>query len=420
MRIKILGGLIVIGCFWTAVADGMREKGHVGSCPVLPADNIWNAPVNALPLDAHSAAYVSAIGSADVVHADFGSGTWNGGPIGIPFITVSASQPLVAIHYTAYGDESDPGPFPIPLNAPVEGGNDSAGDRHVLVVDRDNCLLFELYRAFRRPDGSWNADSGAKYDLRSNVLRPAGWTSADAAGLPIFPGLVRYAEVAAGEIKHAIRFTAPRTRRAYVWPARHFASSSNDPSLPPMGQRFRLKSGIDISGYSPTVQVILKAMKKYGIVLADNGSPWYISGVPDERWDNDMLHELDDIRGADFVAVDCSSLMIDPDSGQARGPITLAVTSPDGKEQWPRLGHRAITWTNGNLTGTVKILLYQYGSKIGVIAQGISATAGSMTWTVGKYIGGTAPAGSGYKVRIQSQLYPDKFDYSNSPFVILQ
>jgi hypothetical protein len=268
--------------FWWLLARlaGWDGTTALGSCPLLPADNVWNAPVDTLPLDANSGAYVNAIGASAVVHADFGSGTWNGGPIGIPFVPVADGQPDVAIHYTAYGDESDPGPFPVPAAAPVEGGSAADGDRHVLVVDRDNCLLYELYRAFPQADGSWNADSGARYDLRSNALRPAGWTSADAAGLPIFPGLVRYDEVAAGEIAHAIRFTAPQTRQAYVWPARHYASSSGDPALPPMGQRFRLKAGKDISGYSGPVQVILRAMKKYGIILADNGSSWYISGAP--------------------------------------------------------------------------------------------------------------------------------------------
>jgi|GEM_PF-759945 len=289
---------------------------------VLPADNIWNAPVDTLPLDPQSAAYVASIGTNAIVHADFGSGFWDGGPIGIPFVPVPGNQPAVAIHYTAYGDESDPGPFPIPPGAPVEGGEASDGDRHVLVVDRDNWILYELYRAFPQPDGSWNADSGARYDLRSNALRPAGWTSADAAGLPIYPGLVRYDEVASGEITHAIRFTAPRTRRAFVWPARHFASSSDDAARPPMGQRFRLKASVDLSGYSAPVQVILRAMKKYGIILADNGASWYISGAPDERWDNTMLHELDAVRGSDFEAVDCSGLMVDPDSGRV-GPAPL-------------------------------------------------------------------------------------------------
>ena len=185
------------------------------------------------------------------------------------------------------------------------------------MVDTDDCILYELYRAFPNGDGSWSADSGARYDLRSNVLRPDGWTSADAAGLPIYPGLVRYDEVAAGVIDHAIRFTAPATQKAYVWPARHHASSITDPSFPPMGQRFRLKADVDISGYPEHVRVILQAFKDYGLILADNGAPWYISGAPDERWDNQLLHAWDDIPGSAFEAVDVSSLIVDADSGRA-------------------------------------------------------------------------------------------------------
>ena len=402
-------------------ADSARvplRPAALGTCPVLPADNIWNTPVDALPLDPRSAAYVDSIGSNAVVHADFGSGTWNGGPIGIPFAAVPGTQPVVAIHYAAYGDESDPGPFPIPADAPIEGGEDSDGDRHVLVVDRDNCLLFELYRAFPRADGSWDADSGAKYDLQSNALRPAGWTSADAAGLPILPGLVRYDETAAGEIAHAVRFTAPRTRRAYVWPARHFASSSDDPDLPAMGQRFRLKASVDISGFSAPVQVILRAMKKYGLILADNGSPWYISGAPDERWDNDMLHEMDALRGADFEAVDCSGLMIDPESGRARLPEPLKLLSPNGGETWARKSARTIVWDAGTLTGSLKIFLYRNGKKIGSIASGAEAAAEAFSWMTGKAGSAFAPAGSGYAIRIQSAADPSVGDSSDAAFTI--
>lgn len=289
-------------------------------CSILPANNIWNTRIDSLPLAANSASYISSIGFAATLHPDFGSGDWppdTDSPIGIPFVEVDASQSLVAINYTAYGDESDPGPFPIPSAAPVEGGPSGDGDRHVLVVDHAGCRLYELYRAFPQTDGSWNADSGAAYDLNSNALRPDGWTSADAAGLPIFPGLVRYDEVAAGLIGHAIRFTAPSTQRAYVWPARHFASSITDPDLLPMGQRFRLKASFDIFGFSPEIQVILTAMKQYGLILADNGSAWYISGAPDERWNNDMLRELKAIPGSAFEAVDVSELQVSPDSGEA-------------------------------------------------------------------------------------------------------
>jgi hypothetical protein len=257
------------------------------------------------------------------MHPDFGSGVWPPGsnsPVGIPYIDVPAGTPAVTITYTAYGNESDPGPFPIPGSAPIEGGPDSTGDRHVIVVDRFRCELFELFNAHPGPGTSWMAASGARYELDSSKLRTDGWTSADAAGLPIFPGLVRYDEVVSGYIGHAIRFTAPETQAAHVWPARHDASSSSNLALPPMGQRFRMKAGFDITGYSPQVQVILRAFKEYGIILADNGSSWYVSGAPDPRWDNDILHELKEIPGSAFEAVDVSSLMVDPDSGRAQQP----------------------------------------------------------------------------------------------------
>jgi hypothetical protein len=289
-------------------------------CTVLPADNIWNTRVDGLPVHPRSGDYIASIGNSTTLHPDFGSGVWppgSDGPIGIPYVEVDGGQPKVTIIYTAYGDESDPGPFPVPQGAPVEGGPSSDGDRHVIVVDTFNCVLYELFSAFPKAGGTWHAASGARYDLSSNVLRPDGWTSADAAGLPIFPGLVRYDEVAAGEINHAIRFTAADTRKSHVWPARHDASSITNPAVPPMGQRFRLKSSFDTSGYSLHVRVILNAMKRYGLILADNGADWFISGAPDERWDNDMLRELKTVPGSAFEAVDVSSLIVDPDSGQA-------------------------------------------------------------------------------------------------------
>lgn len=290
---------------------------EVAGCPVFPSDNVWNTPVDTLPVDANSTAYIATIGVDRHVHADFGSGIWDSGPIGIPYVDVPGSQPKVAVTFD-YADESDPGPYPIPADAPIEGGSNSDGDRHVLVLDRDNCLLYEMFYAFPQADGSWHAGSGAIFDLNSNTLRPAGWTSADAAGLPILAGLVRYDEVASGEIRHALRFTAPQTRREYIWPARHFASNLTGAQYPPMGQRFRLRADFDISGFSPEVQVILQALKKYGMILADNGSAWFISGVPDERWNNDILRELYQVYGVDFEAVDVSSLMVDPDSAQVQ------------------------------------------------------------------------------------------------------
>jgi hypothetical protein len=236
---------------------------------------------------------------------------------------VPGSQPKVNVTFD-YDDESDPGPYPIPTDAPIEGGPQSDGDRHVLVLDREHCILYEMFYAFPGPDGDWQAGSGAVFDLNSNALRPETWTSADAAGLPILPGLVRYDEVAAGEIDHALRFTAPQTRRDYIWPARHYASNLTGSQYPPMGQRFRLRAGYDISGFSPEVQVILRALKKYGMILADNGAAWYISGVPDERWNNDLLRELHQVYGSAFEAMDESSLMVDRDAGQVR-PFSLNV-----------------------------------------------------------------------------------------------
>ena len=306
----------------------MWAQASIGGCPVLPANNIWNTPVNTLPVAANSATLVNTIGSGKYVHADFGSGTWNGGPIGIPFITVPGTQAKYPATFL-YDDESDPGPYAVPLNAPIEGGSQSTGDRHAIALDTTNCILYELYAAHPQT-ASWQADSGAIYNFRSNALRPAGWTSADAAGLPILPGLVTWEEVASGEIRHAIRFTVPQTRRAYVWPARHYASSLPGAQYPRMGERFRLKAGFDISGFPADVQVILKAMKQYGMILADNGSAWFVSGKPDERWNNDNLRRLHEVVGSNFEAVDTSSLMISPDSGEARqaGTAVRVEVSP--------------------------------------------------------------------------------------------
>jgi uncharacterized membrane protein YgcG len=300
-----------------ATARTAQSGPTLEGCPVFPVDSIWNTSVADLPLDPNSNAFINTIGPTRGLHPDFGSGTWNGGPIGIPYDVVDASEPKVNVSFD-YDDESDPGPYPIPTDATIEGGSLSTGDRHVLVLDRDTCILYELFSAYPQPDGSWQAGSGAIFDLSSNALRPSGWTSADAAGLPILSGLVRYDEIAAGEIRHALRFTAPQTRRDYVWPARHQASSLTGAQIPPMGQRFRLKAGFDISRFSAPVRVILQAMKTYGLILADNGSAWYISGVPDSRWDNDMLvSELAQVKGSYFEAVDESSLMLNPDSGLA-------------------------------------------------------------------------------------------------------
>ena len=287
-------------------------------CPTFPADSHWHAPVTGLPVHPNSEAYVASIGTDDGVKADFGSGTWEGGPIGIPITEVDPGQPEFQVTFD-YADESDPGPYPIPADASIEGGPSSDGDRHVIALDRNRCRLYELFDATPNGDGSWHAGSGAAYDLRSNALRPAGWTSADAAGLPILPGLVRYEEVAAGRIDHAVRVTVPATQDAYVWPARHAASDSSDTALPPMGLRLRLRADVDLSGLAPQARVVAEAMRTYGVIVADNGSAWFLSGAPDERWDNDALRTLGSLTGADFEAVDTSPLMVDPDSGQVAG-----------------------------------------------------------------------------------------------------
>lgn len=296
-------------------------------CPVLPADNIWNTPIDSLPVAEHSSEYIHSMGADTTLHPDFGQPYPEGGklmPIGIPYVVVPGSQPKVPVSFD-YDTESDPGPYPIPPDAPIEGVPDwdpgYDGDRHILVLDKDNCLLYETFYTWPNGDGSWASGSGAIFDLKSNALRPDGWTSADAAGLPILPGLVRYDEVAAGAINHAIRFTADTTRTDYVWPARHHAGSTADPGSPPLGQRFRLKSNFDISGFPQPMQVILRAMQQYGLILADNGSNWYVSGTQDDRWDNDMLvADFRQLKGSDFEAVDVSSLMVGPNSGKARQP----------------------------------------------------------------------------------------------------
>jgi hypothetical protein len=280
----------------------------IGGCPVFPATSVWNQPVSALPVASDSATLIASIGLDSSAHADFGSGLYDGQRIGIPYVVVSGKTTPKSTPRFDYSDESDRGPYPIPANVPIEGDpSPGSGDRHALIVDRDTCTLYELY-ALHRAGKGWAAGSGAIWSLDSNRLRPAGWTSADAAGLPILPGLARYDEVAAGSIDHALRFTAPRTRRAYIYPARHEAGSSSDPSLPPMGLRVRLKASFDIRGFPPQARVVLTALKRYGMILADNGSPWYISGAPDPRWSNDDLHSLGRLVGSDFEVVDTSKL----------------------------------------------------------------------------------------------------------------
>ncbi len=280
------------------ISDGPIQSADLSGMSVFPSDNPWNTDISNEGVDPNSNNLMASIGNKINLHPDFGT-VWDGDPIGIPYNVVNGTQPKVNVSFD-YANESDPGPYPIPPNALIEGGS----DKHVIVIDTTNHILYELFAATKNADNSWSAGSGAIYDLTINKLRPDYWTSADAAGLPIFPGLVRYDEVVEkGEINHALRFTVSESRNAFVHPATHGASSSNDVNLPPMGMRVRLKTNFDISKFAPHIQVILKALKKYGMFLADNGSNWYISGAHDSRWDDDELGELKTIQGNNFEVV---------------------------------------------------------------------------------------------------------------------
>lgn len=299
-----------------------------GSCPMFPADNVWNTPIASLPVDPHSAAWLASMDASSTnLHPDFGP-PFGAQPVpyGIPYTVVTDVTPKVSVSFQ-YADESDPAPYPFTATTPIEDGQDATGDRHALMVDSSTCTLYELYDARYSASGS-TAGSGAIWNLESNALRPAGWTSADAAGLPILPGLVRFDEAKSGAITHAIRFTAATTDKSYLWPARHEAGSASNSNLPPMGARFRLKASFDISGFLPQTQVILRAMQGYGLILADNGSNWYFQGTDDPGWSNTLLDQLKTVPASEFEAVDESSLMIDPNSGQARQPGATAPTSP--------------------------------------------------------------------------------------------
>jgi hypothetical protein len=309
MRRTLAAALLVAALVAGSVAlsEG-RPLPRAAKCPIFPRSSQWNQRVDKLPVHANSRAIVRSIGLEQHAHPDFGSGLYEGAPIGIPYITVARGQHRVPVAFD-YADESNRGRYPIPPNVPIEGGRGSDGDRHVIVVDRARCRLHELYAAYPVDGGKrWRAGSGAVWNLRSNKLRPRGWTSADAGGLPILPGLARYDEVKRGRIDHALRFTAERTRRAFVYPARHFASSLTDHDLPAMGQRLRLKRSFDVSRFPRQTRVVLRALKRYGMILADNGSSWYVSGAPNRGWDNDDLHSLHSVTGADFEVVDTSKL----------------------------------------------------------------------------------------------------------------
>ena len=309
-------------CSAVSVGQGASLNGYLP----FPADNAWNQDISAAAVDPNSDAIINFIGPSVGMHPDFGSGTYGGSTIGIPYMVVGSSQSLVNINFTAYGNESDPSPMPIPANAPIEGAP-NPGDQHVLVIDNGNCFLYELYGAAVNGDGSWNADSAAVWDLTADEQRPWTWTSADAAGLPIFPGLVRYDEVASGKIQHAIRFTLPQSRAAMVPPASHWAANSSDPTAPPMGMKLRLKANYDISGFSTNVRVILTAMKKYGLIMADNGSAMYISGAPDDRWDNNDLHNLSQVPASAFEVVKMNPVYTPTNVPQGSAPTISGFTA---------------------------------------------------------------------------------------------
>jgi hypothetical protein len=337
----VLALIMIVGVACAAPRQAGATLPQLQGCTMFPADNVWNVPIDKLPVDPNSNAYIANINvDATTLHPDFGSSQY--GDFGIPYNTVPQGQAKVPITFD-YDEDSDPGPYPIPPNARIEGGASSDGDRHILVLEQGTCKLYETWSTY--PDGAgWHAGSGAIFDLNSNALRPAGWTSGDAAGLPILPGLALYSEVQAGVINHALRFTTWCTADAYIWPARHKAVPDDCPPTPPagtkpppMGQRFRLKANFDISGFSPQTRVILTALKKYGMFLADNGSSWYISGEPNDGWNDDALvDDLRQVRGTDFEAVDESSLQLSPNSGQVN-PSAIAQdakrVTPGGADQ---------------------------------------------------------------------------------------
>jgi hypothetical protein len=319
-----LAGLSLLGLLLCGAPGTGAAAPVIGGCPVFPADHAWNTRIDHLPVHPMSNAWINSIGANTTLHPDFGTFyPTPADPIGIPNRIVTNATPVPVV-FDAYGNESDPSPYRIPLDTLIEGGPFSDGDRHAIALDTANCFLYELYRAFPNlPNaGVWTADSGSIYDLRGYALRTDGFTSADAAGLPIFAGLVRLAEANAGVIEHAIRFTTNRTNGPHLWPARHDAGNTGNPNDPPMGARFRLKAGVNIDGYSPRIRAIFQAMKHYGLILADNGSRWYISGEHNPGWDDDeLVSAFGDLRGSDFEAVDVTPLIIDPNSGQARQPF---------------------------------------------------------------------------------------------------
>jgi hypothetical protein len=329
----------------------------------FPADNAWNQDISSASVDPNSTAMINFIGPSIGLHPDFGSGEYQGSTIGIPYLVVDGSQGMSGINFTAYGDESDPGPMPIPANAPIEGyPAPGSGDRHVLVIDNSNCFLYELDSSYANSNGTWNADSAAVWDLQNGEQRPWTWTSADAAGLPIFPGLIRYDEVAAGQIQHAIRFTLQNSQAAFVPPASHWAANSANTFAAPMGMKLRLKANYDITPFSANVQVILAALKKYGMIMADNGSSMYLSGTPDDRWDNDDLHNLGQVPASAFEVVQMN-------------PVYTAANVPQGSA--PAISSFTANATTVSAGSTVTLSWQATDAEYSIVSPQIGAVRGS-------------------------------------------
>ena len=352
------GGKGNAACSQIATGQGASLNGFLP----FPTSSLWNQDISSAAVDPNSTALVNFIGASTPVHPDFGAGTYDGSYMGIPYIVVDSSQAPVTVNFTAYGDESDPGPMPIPANAPIEGYPNPSGDEHVLVLDNNQCWLYELYQGSPAGGGAWNAGSAAVWDLLANEQRPYTWTSADAAGLPIFPGLLRYDEVAAGSINHAIRLTLQHSKAAFTPPASHWAANSSDPNAAPMGMRMRLKSSVDISGFSATNQVILTALKKYGLIMADNGSSMYLTGAPDDRWNNDDLHTLSTLTAADFEVVQM-------------GTVYTAANVPTGSA--PQIASFTATPTSVNAGQAVTLNWSVSGASYLIVSPGVGAVRGT-------------------------------------------
>jgi hypothetical protein len=345
-------------CSQIALGQGASLNGFLP----FTSNNLWNQEIAAAAVDPNSTAIINNIGPSSPLHADFGAGLYNGSIIGIPYVVVGVGQPPVSINFTAYGNESDPGPMPVPANAPIEGDPNPSGDQHVLVIDQNQCWIYELYLASPANGGGWNAGSAAVWDMLSDEQRPYTWTSADAAGLPIFPGLLRYDEVASGAIRHAVRFTLQQTRAAFIPPASHWAASSTNPDAAPMGMRLRLKSSFDVSGFSQPNQVILQALKTYGMIVADNGSSMYLSGAPDDRWDNNDLHNLSTLTASDFEVIQMN-------------PIYTSANLPTGNP--PQIASFTASPTSISAGGSVTLSWSVSGASYLIISPDIAAVRGT-------------------------------------------